>query len=61
MLQTLYYFRDVECHLSLRPTDIATDPPPANSSTMHSKLVYKDPKTRKIFKMQKNYETAKNV
>ena len=50
MLQTVYYFRDFTCHLSLRSKDIATDPPPANSYTMHSRLVYKDPKTRKIFK-----------
>ena len=28
------------------PTDLATDPPPANSPTMHNRLVHKD-KTKK--------------
>ena len=32
------------CHPSLMPTAKATDPPPANSPTMHSRLVRKDPK-----------------
>ena len=32
----------VSCHLSLTPTVTATDPPPANSPTMHSSLVCKD-------------------
>ena len=35
----------VTCHLSLTPTATATDPPPVNSATMHSRLVHKDPKT----------------
>ena len=32
------------CHLSLMPSATATDPPPANSPTMHSRLVWKYPK-----------------
>ena len=38
----------VTCHLSLTP--IATNPQPANSPTMHSRLVQKDPKTQKYSK-----------
>ena len=34
----------VTCHLSLTPTAAATDPPPANSPTMHSRPVGKDHK-----------------
>ena len=30
------------CHQSLTPTAIATDPPPANSPTLHSRLVHQD-------------------
>ena len=29
----------VTCHMSLRPTATATDPPPANSPTMHSRML----------------------
>ena len=29
----------VTCHMSLTPTDRATDPPPANSPTMHSREI----------------------
>ena len=36
----------VLCHLSLTPTSIATDSPLANSPTMHSRLVFQDPKTK---------------
>ena len=32
----------VTCHMSLTPTAIATDPPPANSPTLHSRMVCKD-------------------
>ena len=38
------------CHLPLMLTVTATNPPPANSSIMHSRLVCKDPKTKKNFK-----------
>ena len=34
----------INCHLSIMPTVTATDPPPANSPIMHSRLVPKDPK-----------------
>ena len=37
----------VTCHLSLTPTAIARDPPPAFSPTMHSRLVCKDPNMSK--------------
>ena len=30
--------------MSLTPTATAKDPPPANSPTIHSRMVYKDPK-----------------
>ena len=33
----------VACHMSLTPTATATDPPHANSSTLHSRMVCKDP------------------
>ena len=49
----------VACHLSITPTASATDPPPANSPNMHSRLVPKDPKTLKKFKTQKIIKTAK--
>ena len=38
----------VMCHLSLTPTATATDPAPANSQTMHSRLVQDDQKTQKL-------------
>ena len=44
----------VTCHLSLRPTATATDPPPANSHIMHSRLVPKDPKTKS--QKRENYQ-----
>ena len=37
----------VTCHLSLTPTATATEPPPAYSPIMHSRLVCKEPKTKK--------------
>ena len=49
----------VSCHLSLTPRAIDTDPPPAKSLNMHSRLVHKDPKTLIILKQQKIIETAK--
>ena len=36
----------VICHLSLMPKATATDPPPANSPTMHSRMVGKDQKNQ---------------
>ena len=49
----------VTCLLSLKLTATATDPPTANSPIMHSRLVCKDPKTRKNFKTLNIIETAK--
>ena len=34
----------VTCHMSLTQTATATDPSPANSPTMHSRIICKDPK-----------------
>ena len=42
------------CHLWITPTATATDPPNANSPIMHSRLVCKEPKTKKIQKRKKN-------
>ena len=39
MLHVTCHMSRVTCHLSLRPTATATDPPSANSPTMHSRLV----------------------
>ena len=46
----------VTCHLSLTPTAIATatDPTPAISPLMHSRLVFKDPKTQKKSKRKQS-------
>ena len=49
----------VTCHLSLLLTATATDPPPANSSIMHSRLVHKDPKTQNKSKCNKNNNNPK--
>ena len=49
----------IVCHLSLTPTVSAKDHPSANSPIMHSRLVYKDPKTRQK-KKAKNCENNKN-
>ena len=38
----------VTCQLSLTPTATATDPPSANSPSMHRKLVCKDQKPKNI-------------
>ena len=35
----------VVCHMSLTQTATATDPPPANSPTMHNRMGCKDPKS----------------
>ena len=53
------YVSDVNCHMSLTPTATATNPPPANSPIMHSRLVRKDPKIGTNFKRQKIIETTK--
>ena len=50
----------VTCHLSITPTATATDPPPANSPIMHSRLVAKTPPKKnanykKLSKRQKKY------
>ena len=45
----------VTCHLSLTQTATATDPPPANSPFVQSRLVHKDPQ------IQKNIEKKKNI
>ena len=48
----------VTCHLSLKRTATPTDPHPVASSTLHSRLVFKDPKKMsmptKSLKEQKN-------
>ena len=51
----------VTFHLSLTPIATATYPPPANSPTMHRRLVFKDQKNWKIFQKikQKNIEMVK--
>ena len=41
----------VTCHV-LRVTATATNPPPANSPTIHSRLVHKNKKPRKNFKIK---------
>ena len=38
------YMSHVTSHMKLTPTTTATDPPPANSSTMHCRMVCTDPK-----------------
>ena len=55
----------VTYHVSLTPTATATDPPPANSPIMHTKLLCKDPKPQKMSKRKKKYvktaETQKSL
>ena len=34
----------VTCHVKLTQTATATDPPPANSPTMHGRVIHKHPK-----------------
>ncbi len=49
----------VTCHLSPMPTATATDPPPANSPTMHYVgWCAQNKKTEKKFKTTKIIETA---
>ena len=40
----------VTCHMSLMSTAIATDPPPANPSNMHRRMLHKDPKKTTLFR-----------
>ena len=42
MSNVMCHVSPVTCHMSLRPTATATDPPTANSPTIHSRLVCKD-------------------
>ena len=52
----------VTCPLSLKPTATSTDPSPANSPIMHSRLVCKDLTTKqKIQKSKKIITTKKTV
>ena len=44
----------VICHLSLAPTATATDPPPANSPIIHSRLARKIQKRERFSKRQKS-------
>ena len=52
----------VTCHMSLTSTaPTAKDPPPANSPTMHSRLVLQDKtKNPKKVKTQNFFKTLKN-
>ena len=49
----------VTYYLSLMPTGTATDHSLANSPTIHSKLVCKDPKNKKILINQKKSQIQK--
>ena len=53
----------ITCHLPLMPTATATDPAPAHSPTMHSRLVCIDqnPKNIKLQKNQQNNQEQNNV
>ena len=53
MLLVACCLSSVTCHLSLTPTAKATDLTTPNSYNMHSRLVCKDPKTRKNQKRKK--------
>ena len=49
----------VMCHLSLKPT--ATDPPPANSPTMNSRLILRDPKNTKKIQNATNHQDLPKI
>ena len=51
----------VTCHLSLMRTSTATDPPPANSPTMHSTLFAKTQKPRINIQNPKYNQNVKNT
>ena len=58
----MYHLSPVTCHLSLTTKTKAIDPPPANSPTMHSRLVCKEKKERKNKTLWKEKEKKrKNV
>ena len=67
VLHVAYRLSPVTCHLSLTPTATATYLASANSPTMHSRLVRKDPrtqtnfKTRKIIKKAKQHKTSRGM
>ena len=42
MSHVMGHMLHVICYVSLAPAAKATDPPPANSRTMHSRLVHQD-------------------
>ena len=50
----------VTCKLSLIPAAKASDPTPANSPSMHSRLVRKDQKTEKMSKRKKSLKQQKH-
>ena len=60
ILHVICHMWHVICHLLLTPTATATDPSPAKSLTMHSRLVCKDPKKPKTKFKAKNNWNAKN-
>ena len=51
----------VICHLSLMPKATATDPPPANSPTMHSRMVGKDQKNQNKTQSKQKREEKKHA
>ena len=51
VLHVTWHMPPVACHLSIMPPATATDP--ANSPTMHRRLVCKDPKIQKISEQKK--------
>ena len=55
ILCVMCHMSRVSCHLSLAPTGTATDPHPANSPIMHSRLVCKDHKTKQKYQKAKNH------
>ena len=59
--QVLCHMLRVTCHFSLTPTATATDPPAANSPTMHSRLVCKHQTNQKNSKRKKSSELSKNL
>ena len=57
--RVMYHLSPVTCHLSLTPTAPATYRPPANSPMMHSRLVCKEARPRKLLNA-KNHQENKN-
>ena len=49
----------VTCPMSLMTTSRASDPPPVNSHTRHSKLVHKDPKSKEERRRKKTLKPQK--